>query len=302
MIAMEPLPPLVGIVLLNYKNAAATLRCLASLQGLDYPRVKIVVVDNASGDDDVALLAAQQHEYQYDFVASATNGGFSAGNNLGISHCLAAGAAFVWILNNDTTVAPDALSHLVAKAQMTHGLVGSWLGDLSGQYQQVGHRLGWWLGTIKGYPESLVSDGMAVDSLSGASMLVPRQVFDQAGLMPEGYFLYVEDVAFCQQAWRAGFGCHVATQAKVFHEEGATTGRIPNTRWYYFFRNRLRFFKAFASSAQWACIVAYAGFRLVRSAVLASVSSAARAKLKAQWLGVGDALRGIEGPCPHALG
>ena len=293
--------PLVGIVLLNYKNASATLRCLASLKTLTYANIKVVVVDNASGDDDINALSSQQSAYAFDLVASSENGGFSAGNNQGIQYCLDFGADYVWILNNDTTVAPDALDHMVALSQETGGLVGSWLGDLDETYQQVGHKLGWWRGTISGYSESDITDGMSVDSLSGASILVPAKVFDSVGLMPLGYFLYVEDVAFCQACRHAGFNSHVATQAKVFHEEGATTGRIPNTRWYYFYRNRLTFFREYASPLQWASIVAYSGIRLLRGAFSALGSTKSRHKFWAQWLGFRNAMAQVEGPCAHAL-
>ena len=309
--------PLVYILLLNYKGVANTLACLDSLCGLDYPNFQIIVIDNASPDDSVAQLKARLQEApgEFQLIESPSNLGFSGGNNLGIQAALAAQAspsptdaqtapdAYIWLLNNDTTVTPNSLTPLVQQAQHTGGITGSLLLYPDGRYQQVGTRLNWWNGGSKGYSESRVTDGMSVETLVGASMLIPLNAIRQAGLMDESFFLYFEDGEASIRYAKAGFPLSVATQSIVYHHEGATTGKTSLPTQYYYQRNRLRLLMMYASPLQKMTILAYAMFRVLRSVVKSRLNkdSECRVSAKVHILAVRDFLRGISGPCPHNL-
>ena len=304
--------PLVYILLLNYRGADDTVACLDSLRHLDYPSFRVMVIDNASPDDSVARFQARLAECpgEFELILSSQNLGFSGGNNLGIRRALEeAGAdadAYVWLLNNDTTVEPDSLTHLVQEAQKTGGLAGSLLLYPDGAYQQVGTRLNWWSGGAKGYPESAVSDGMRVETLSGASMLIPFAAFARVGLMDEHFFLYFEDGEFSLRCARKGFALTVATQSRVYHQEGATTGRKSLPTQYYFHRNRMRLLFLYATPFQKLTIGLYAIFRMLRSIVKWGVSAhpartAIGISTQVQKLALLDFWRGVSGPCPHNL-
>lgn len=302
--------PAVYILLLNYRGANDTLACLDSLRQLIYPNYQVVVIDNASPDDSLQRLQERLAAYPGEFhlIVSPENSGFSAGNNLGIQWALGQTnvEAFIWLLNNDTVVEPETLTPLVEEAQKTGGLAGSLLLYPDGSYQQVGTRIHWWTGGAKGYRESQLNDGMPVETLTGASMLIPFSAIRKVGLMDASFFLYFEDGEYSLRCARAGFPLTVATQSRVFHKEGATTGRKSLSTQYYFHRNRLRLLFMYANSLQKLTVGLYAVFRMLRSIVKLRVSTAVarsemRASVHVQWLALLDFYKGVSGPCPHKL-
>jgi GT2 family glycosyltransferase len=301
--------PQVYILLLNFRGTQDTLACLDSLRNLNYTNYRTIVIDNASPDDSVERLKTrlQQNPQEFQLIESAQNLGYSGGNNLGVSDVLKnstlAVDTYIWLLNNDTTVAPDTLTYLVNEAQRTGGLVGSLLLCPDGSYQQVGTRINWWNGGTKGYPEGAVQDGMPVETLSGASMLIPVQAIRKAGLLNESFFLYFEDGEASLRYARAGFPLTVAAQSLVYHKEGATTGKKSLPTQYYFHRNRLRLLMMYAHPLQKLTILGYAFFRLCRSIVKSGLKPDPDRQISAKvhQVAMKDFLRGVSGPCPHNL-
>lgn len=305
--------PLVYILLLNYRGARHTLACLDSLRQLDYPNLQIIVIDNDSPDDSVDTLQARLDENpgEFYFIQSTENLGYSGGNNLGIIHAMANATsnaiadsnAYIWLLNNDTTVDTHALTALVEKAQKTSGLVGSLLLYPDGSYQQVGTRLNWLTGGAKGYRERDVQDGMPVETLSGASMLIPFSALRRVGLLDPSFFLYFEDGEFSLRCRQAGLSLTVATGSKVYHEEGATTGRKSLLTQYYFHRNRMRVLFMYANPLQKVSLGLYAAFRMLRTIVKSRVRHERDRAIsaKVQMLALRDFSKGIRGKCPHNL-
>lgn len=296
--------PAVYVILLNYRGIAETLECLESLKGLAYPNHHLVVVDNASGDGSLETLRATlTREQTFHLIESDANLGFSGGNNLGIRYALEQGADYIWLLNNDTTVEADSLSALVAESQKTGGLAGSVLYYPDGTYQRVGTRLNWSTGGVRGIQEASLSTGMAVENLTGASMLLPRKVLEAVGLLDESYFLYFEDGEYTLRALRAGYPATVTVQSRIFHKEGASTGRHSLRTQYYYHRNRLKMFSRYAGWVQCQSIYLYTGYRLFRSLLKGWMSSSQEKKDSARvhWLAVSDFMKGVDGPCPHSL-
>jgi GT2 family glycosyltransferase len=292
--------PRVGIILLNYGKVEETLTCLGALKALNYPDFKVIVVDNASPDDSVDILTSVKNKpdcLPFELLISPSNGGYSAGNNLGMQWALNEGCQMIWLLNNDTQPDPDALTPLVQESIKTEGLVGSVCRYPDGTFQRVGTRLKWLTGSVKGYPEHALKDGMAVDNLTGASMLIPRAVIEQIGLLPEPYFLYFEDGEYCLRAQKAGFKTTVSVQSIVYHKEGATTGSQNALVEYCYHRNRLRMFWDYGWPLQRVCLLAYTVFRFVRSIIKAMLSFRIERwqSIKIQWLALGDFIQGKMG-------
>ncbi len=104
--------PLVSIITINYNESAVTLELLASLRCLTYPAVEVIVVDNASPNDQPGRIKEAYPEVH--LIKSPENLGFAGGNNLGIE---AAKGAFLFFLNNDTEVPPGVLEPLVETLQ-----------------------------------------------------------------------------------------------------------------------------------------------------------------------------------------
>src|SRR5437773_9434822 len=116
---------LVFVVLLTTDGWEETRLCLESLSRLDYKNYQVVVVDNGSTDrleDRTRRTFPEVHVLQTGGIV-----GFSRGNNVGIRYSLARNAAYVWLLNNDTSVDAAALSALVreSEADSQIGITGS---------------------------------------------------------------------------------------------------------------------------------------------------------------------------------
>ena len=97
--------PIVTVLIVNWNGKDVTLDCLASLQQVTYPAMRILLVDNGSHDDTLPVVRAQYPGVS--ILALGENKRFAGGNNRGMQVALDEGSDFVLLLNNDTTVAPD---------------------------------------------------------------------------------------------------------------------------------------------------------------------------------------------------
>ena len=99
--------PKVGIVTVSYNGVADTVECLQSLRALTYPNYFTVLVDNASRDSSAEIVRAQFPDVTV--IVNPQNTGFTGGNQTGVRVAIQRGADFLFLLNPDTTVAPDLL-------------------------------------------------------------------------------------------------------------------------------------------------------------------------------------------------
>jgi len=217
-------PPQVCCVVLNWNGWADTLECLSALKECRYPSLTIIVVDNGSTDDSAARIKSAHPDILV--LESGSNLGFSGGNNIGIRHALATGANYVWLLNNDTKPASDALSALVAKA-LTDKRIGAvasicYHADESLTVQAwAGSRINLWIGYGRMCTEPHEDDWF--HSLNGTSMLLSKEVLEDVGLLDERFFLYWEDTEFCLRLRKKGWRIAAAAESRVLHKVNAST-------------------------------------------------------------------------------
>jgi GT2 family glycosyltransferase len=280
------------VVIVNYRTAdlaVVGLRALAP-DAAALPRLRAVVVDNASGDGSVDRLATAARDYPWATVLPlAENRGFSAGNNAAIRPALASADRpdYVVLLNPDAEVRPGAVTELVGfmESHPDVGLAGARLEDPDGTPQRSAFRFPTVLGELEngvrlGLLTRLLSkyviappvptEPCRTDWLSGACLMVRRAVFDAIGLLDEGYFLYFEEVDFCRRAAAAGWPCWYVPAARVVHHVGSSTGwGKPGRRPRPWFASRRRYFRRHLGTARalladllWAG--GYATFRLRR--------------------------------------
>lgn len=168
-------------------------------------------------------------------VRTGANLGFAGGNNVGLRYGLARGdAAYVWLLNNDTVVAPGALGALVrhAEANPEVGMVGSKLlrHDRPELIQAVaGGRVNLWQGRTVHLGADEPDRGQwnaprEVGYVTGASLLARSEMVRRVGVLDERYFLYSEEVDWCITARRAGWRLRYEPDSVVWHKEGGTVG------------------------------------------------------------------------------
>lgn len=292
-------PKSVLIVIVNYRSAGLTIDCLRSLapEVAASPSSKVVVVENASGDDSAARLSsaieAEGWGSWVSLAISPTNGGFASGNNVAIAPALRSTSPpdLIWLLNPDTVVRPGALLALVEflERKPEVGLAGSRLEDPDTSAQRSAFNFPTVLGELeRGLRLGPVSKLLArhvvsppipevespVDWVAGASLMVRREVFEAVGLLDDGYFMYFEEVDFCLKASRAGWPCWYVPASRVVHLVGQSSGvtnvkqvrkRMPR----YWFEARRRFFaanhgRARLVAADLAFALAFATFRFRR--------------------------------------
>jgi GT2 family glycosyltransferase len=220
--------PLVSILLVNFNGAKWLPACLDSLAAIDYPNREVIVVDNASSDNSLKVLAG----YPWlKVVKSPNNSGFAGGNNLGLKHC---SGRYVLLLNNDTVVARDFLGTLVQYLD-NHPEVGIVQGkmvlphfenrlDVCGSYLTafgLPYHYGYYKPDGPKYHRPY-----AIFSAKGACMMFRRELIQRVGgfLFDEGFFCYYEETDFCHRAWIAGYETHFVPSTPIQHFMGGTAG------------------------------------------------------------------------------
>jgi hypothetical protein len=243
------------------------LRSLVAERSSSAVQIRVIVVDNASGD--TALLAPAIASEGWDswikLIEAPRNGGFAYGNNLGIAEaCADSSPDFFHLLNPDTLVKPHAVTALVEYLQNNPGvgIAGSSFENPDGSdwpfafrfpsfaseiesgisFGPVTHLLGRWK-----VPQTMSQRVQPIDWGSGASLMVRREVLESIGGLDESFFLYFEETEFCWRATRAGFSVAYVPQSRVIHIGGQSTGvgehsgsrrRLPD----YWFESRRHYF------------------------------------------------------------
>lgn len=246
--SMAPTRPKVVILVLNWNGRSDTAECLESLARLDYQPVQVIVIDNGSTDGSVGWL--RERFPQITLVENGVNLGFCMGNNIGIQHALAGGADYVMLLNNDATLAPDALTRLVAagEADPAVGILGpkTYAKGHDNILYSAGIR---WHASL-GYGASIglyeVDRGQydhscEREAIGGFVFLVKRAVLETIGVLDTDYFAYYEEVDFCMRARAAGYRCRYVAEAMAWHKGHGTNAGV--LRAFLMQRNQLMFMR-----------------------------------------------------------
>lgn len=210
-----------SVVIVSYNTAPLLLRCLESLQAEGTSIRKIVVVDNNSHDESVALV--RQRFPEVHLIASPENLGFGRANNLALEHCT---GELIFLLNPDTTLMPGCLSAIGEYMQLHPeiGMAGTAVYDAQGKLQSTlnqeypGHH----------YAGSLFSAlPGTIAWLLGASLVVRRQVMAQVQGFDPDYFLYGEDIDLSLRIRQAGWPLGYIEKARIVHLEGQSERVTP---------------------------------------------------------------------------
>lgn len=279
--------PTLLTIILNYKTADMTIRsaevALIAMKGLTG---EIIIVDNDSPDGSYETISDHIATHGWDkdnrvrVLQSGHNGGYGAGNNVGIRAGLSDGSApdFVYILNPDAFPSRDAirvlLDYLVAHPDA--GFAGSCIeGDDGAPHTstfrypsifsefETAIRFGPITRLLKSHRVPLESPGgtQPVDWLAGASLMMRKSVLDEIGLFDETFFLYFEETDLCRRANLAGYQIVYVRESEVVHIGSVSTGmktwaRVPvywfDSRLHYFSKNHGGIYTAAATAAHLA--------------------------------------------------
>ncbi len=237
--------PLISIVIVNWNGARWLKDCLRSLEAQTYPRFEVIVVDNASTDDSLTLLA--DHFPWVRVIRSTQNLGFAGGNNLALHHYA---GEYLVLLNNDTVVAPDYLERFlrIFLERKEVGIAQSKLIRLEDP-DKLDTCGSWWtrstllynFGHGKEANLERYNQPLRMFSGKGASLMIRREVIDQVGLFDNAFWCYYEEVDFCHRAGLAGWQVWYWPAAICWHAGGQTAGSFPSSLTiYHDLKNRFR--------------------------------------------------------------
>jgi|YNPNPStandDraft_1061719.scaffolds.fasta_scaffold03351_8 GT2 family glycosyltransferase len=255
--------PLVYVVILSWNQREDTLTCLESVTRLDYPNLRLLLVDNGSSDGTVEAAARQFPDIE--IIANESNLGFAAGCNVGLRHALKQGADYVFLLNNDTLVDPAALTHMMALAGPDVGMVAPkiyYAGD-STRIWSVGGRCHPLTLEKTGDRRGCIDTGQwdevqERDYLVGCALLLSRRLLMEVGLFDERFFMYYEDSDLSLRARSAGFRLLLSPEARVWHKVALSSGgsNSPSER-YWMARSSVLFFHKHVRGLRWLIVFPY---------------------------------------------
>lgn len=248
--------PLVSLITVNFNQTDATCALLDSIRRQDYRNLETFVVDNGSRENPERVFLEKFPEIK--FIRSEQNLGFAGGNNLALKH---AKGDFLFFVNNDAELTEGCIKRLLALFETVPdlGIVSPlicYLGTNSEQrttnndlIQYAGMtRVNPFTGRNRTIGNKELNEGQFAESqptayAHGAAMMISRRILEQVGPMDEGFFLYYEELDWCERIRRAGFSVWSEPRARVYHKESLTVEKLGALKTYYLNRNRVWFMR-----------------------------------------------------------
>jgi GT2 family glycosyltransferase len=240
----------VSLVTVNFNHSYLTEALLESIdQKNTYQQLEIIVVDNGSRDNPVPGWLIKYPHVQ--FIRSAVNLGFAGGNNLGLK---VATGDYLFLINNDTEIT-ECLIETLAATLDEHPEVGmvspkikyfdepemlQYAGFTPMDYYTCRNRCIGLHEIDKGQYDNLTGP---TGYIHGAAMMIRRTAIEKAGLMPEVYFLYYEEMDWVERMKKAGYTIWVNMQALIYHKESVSVGGKSALKEYFMNRNRILFIR-----------------------------------------------------------
>jgi GT2 family glycosyltransferase len=219
-----------AIIILNWNNYQMTAECIRSLLAMDAANYEVLVVDNGSTDGSMEMLSKE-------FPCIATlpqksNLGFAAGCNVGVRYALARGAEYVLLLNNDTFVARDFLSEMLAVID-SDPRIGAvcpkiYFAAYPDKLWYAGANFSLWTGTVRHRGWKEIDHGQfdscqEMTRATGCAMLVRCSALREVGLLDEQFWAYAEDLDWSLRFLERGYRLRYAPKARLWHHDGATS-------------------------------------------------------------------------------
>ncbi|MDX9798163.1 MAG: glycosyltransferase family 2 protein [Bacteroidales bacterium] len=239
----------ISIIIVNFNGLKDTLELLSSIDRfLNHDFVEVIVVDNGSVIDETIRIKSIYPNTKT--IRSNQNLGFAGGNNLGIKESV---GEYIILLNNDTLLIDNSLMQVPALLEIdgSVGVISPKILFLepSGYIQYAGYSLMSSI-TIRNKTIGFMEKDNGVHDLRletpyshGAAMILRRNVIEKVGLMPEVFFLYYEEMDWCEQIRAKGIKIMYEPAITIIHKEGMSVGKQSPMKKYYMVRNRLLFAK-----------------------------------------------------------
>lgn len=269
--------PLVSIITINWNGFADTVLCVQSLLKQTYANYNIYIIDNNSDNQEGEKLKSFFNaESRVRVILHPENSGYAGGNNVGFTNS-DPHSQYFWCVNNDTIVREDALSLLIAHALQKSKpcITGSTIlyPDAKTIYALGGGQLNSWTGVdhLVGarQNQSTTKPQPALAYISGAALLIPKEIYQRIGGFDEDYFLYSEEADFAYRAVQNGFTLDYEPKAVLLHQSAKSSKFWSTTYVYYFLRGKVIYLKKnipFWKYPTWVCTLLFyygLGFTLI---------------------------------------
>jgi len=231
-----------SIIIVNYNTKELLHNTIQSvIDTVKLPKYQIIIVDNASSDGSIEMVKKQYH--QVNLIENKDNLGFPKANNIGIKQAL---GRYILLLNSDTKVLDDCIQKCLDYMDINNevGALGCKLILASGKLDHACKRgfptpeasLYYILKLHKLFPVSKrfgqytlnylpIDEINEVDALTGAFMMVRKEVINKVGLLDETFFMYGEDLDWCFRIKNAGYKVIYYPEAVTVHYKGGSSKR-----------------------------------------------------------------------------
>lgn len=255
-------PPSILAIILNWRQPQVTLECVHKLQTIQHPNLRILVIDNGSGDESTILLQTALPENMVTILPE--NLGFAGGANVGLRRAIREHFQFALLLNNDAFPADGMLEKLIDEATEDIALLSPKI-----FYEAEPSRI-WFAGGRQDpallelrdtgkdqYDSPTWGTSHDVDYLLGTCLLVNLTAVQQAGLLDDQFFMYYEDLDWSIRLRQAGYRLRLVADAHLFHRVSFSTGGTDSPLYrYYLARSSLLFFRRHSKLGRpWAILV-----------------------------------------------
>jgi GT2 family glycosyltransferase len=240
----------VSIITVNFNQSLVTEQLLLSINSTNtYSNINIIVVDNGSKENNTLAWATKYPGIK--FIRSEINLGFAGGNNIGIKEAV---GDYLFFVNNDTEFTPGLVQGLVnvLDEHPEVGMVSPKLMyfDKPDMIQYAGYtNMNYY--TARNYCiGQFETDNGQYDNIKGpigyahgAAMMVRKEAIEKAGTMAENFFLYYEEMDWCDRVKKAGYQVWVNTNTVIYHKESVSVGKASGLKEYFMNRNRILFIR-----------------------------------------------------------
>ncbi len=260
----------ISLVTVNYNHSELTIALIDSLNKLKDQRFELIVVDNASLEP---FVYESPTTYDLRIIHSNKNLGFAGGNELGMK---AAQGEYLYLINNDTEIEQDFVQPIIDCFQNRPnlGMLSTLLRFYdTGLIQYAGATALSKITLRNKSFGSLEKDANPylgfhlTGNIHGASVVVPKRLYNELGGMWEPFFLYYEEYDWCARFKEAGYEIGFLGDVEVLHKESASVGRMSPLKIEYMFRNRILYARRRKYSARFLTVLYLISIVMLRDAV-----------------------------------
>lgn len=228
------------VVILNFHGETVLVPCLRSVLAVCGRQDQVMVIDQ--GGEQSLMERVRALFPQVRVTVAESNRGFAGGMNRGLRRALEEQFESVWLLNNDTLVAPGALAALQEAARARPGVqaFSPVIRTCTGTVWFAGGRINY--GRMRVEHSQTVADTVnpfETQFLTGCALFLPSATLQRAGLLDERYFLYYEDAEYSRRIQSLGGALWVVPGAAVIHAEQS---ELNPEKTYWLVRSGVEFF------------------------------------------------------------